>query len=719
MARLHLDSIASLDNRRSVKRSLQKLPTTYGELYSNAMERIKCQEPERYARASQVLSWLSYALSPLTVSALQHALSVEPGDTELYQDAMPDAEDLVSVCAGLVTIDEASSVIRLVHYTTREYFNQLRHIAFPDGQEIIASTCLTYLSYDDFSHQCHTQLRMDSRFRKYAFYLYAAEFWALHVIGGGLETRLRDRVIAFVEDGKRYSAEEAMLKRRTSVWGCWMTGILTDRSINFIREDPPLHTAVVYGLIQTITFLITERQYSTEVRNRLGQTALHRAAETGQAEAVKKLLELDAKGSAIVKHGRLGDAGPVHFATHGAHATHQAHLQTVRVLLDHGLDVNYQEPEHNLTALHIAALLDTDVTKLLLDRGADVNAKLRRPMYNLTTAPELGPLTCLHLVMLFAEDRGALQRAQFLLTKGIEVNAQTGRGNTALHQAILRPEGFAQLLMEHGADVHIRNKAGQSVLQLACERGRLSWLAANNSLHALVKSMGNPSLLHQAIWTQNQPLVVQCLRNGMDPTAKDAAGKTPLDYCVTSGNVELVKLLIDHIESQNLPPAAGSVALGYAVANMTRFDYTDVETWPKAIQIGRLLVPYRTAHRPDDAFDFVHTRFSGTNKTFLILAAESNRPALVEFLLDCGSDMTCQDNYGETACHYAAEVNYPEIVKILVERGSNLEILDNTERTPLICALLRGNDAIINYLRDVIASRSQTAIQQRPKGEAA
>jgi hypothetical protein len=35
-------------------------------------------------------------------------------------------EDMVSVCAGLVTVDEESNIIRLAHYTTQEYFNQTR-----------------------------------------------------------------------------------------------------------------------------------------------------------------------------------------------------------------------------------------------------------------------------------------------------------------------------------------------------------------------------------------------------------------------------------------------------------------------------------------------------------------------------------------------------------------------------------------------------------------
>lgn len=132
------------------------------------------------------------------------------------------------------------------------------------------------------------------------------------------------------------------------------------------------------------------------MRNKLGQTALHRAADTGRAEAVKKLLDLKADISAVVRHRRLGQARPLDLATHGAHKTYGAHFEVVKVLLDYGSDVNYQEPDKDLTALHIASLMNTDVTELLLDRGADVNAKLRSSPSFQSTAPEVGPFTCLH-----------------------------------------------------------------------------------------------------------------------------------------------------------------------------------------------------------------------------------------------------------------------------------------------------------------------------------
>ena len=49
---------------------------------------------------------------------LYHALAIEPGDKALNTDNVDEVEDIISVCAGLVTVDEESNIIRLVHYTT-------------------------------------------------------------------------------------------------------------------------------------------------------------------------------------------------------------------------------------------------------------------------------------------------------------------------------------------------------------------------------------------------------------------------------------------------------------------------------------------------------------------------------------------------------------------------------------------------------------------------
>lgn len=92
--------------------------------YDETMERICRQEPAWKELAMQVLSWITCAKRPLTASELQCALAVELTKSELDRDNFPQIEDMVSVCAGLVTVDDESGIIHVVHYTTQEYFEQ-------------------------------------------------------------------------------------------------------------------------------------------------------------------------------------------------------------------------------------------------------------------------------------------------------------------------------------------------------------------------------------------------------------------------------------------------------------------------------------------------------------------------------------------------------------------------------------------------------------------
>jgi hypothetical protein len=56
----------------------------------------------------------------LATIELQHALGVEVSESELDEENFSQIEDIVSVYAGLVIINEESGIIRLVHYTTQE-----------------------------------------------------------------------------------------------------------------------------------------------------------------------------------------------------------------------------------------------------------------------------------------------------------------------------------------------------------------------------------------------------------------------------------------------------------------------------------------------------------------------------------------------------------------------------------------------------------------------
>lgn len=157
-----------------IRRALENLPNGLNALdksYHNAMERIQGQKAGFQKVAKQVLSWIVCAKRPLTTLELQHALAVEVGDSELGEDNLQEIEEIVSVCAGLVTVDEESDIVRLVHYTTQEYFERTQFLWFPEAQTVIATTCVTYLSFDAFeTGLCSTVQEFTTRLRANILY---------------------------------------------------------------------------------------------------------------------------------------------------------------------------------------------------------------------------------------------------------------------------------------------------------------------------------------------------------------------------------------------------------------------------------------------------------------------------------------------------------------------------------------------------------------------
>lgn len=125
LAQLHFDTIKSKMTLKQIKNALSTLSSgldAYTQAYDSAMKRIKAQDPDASKLAMDTLRWVTHAKRRLSTQELRQALAVEPGTRELDRDNIPRINDMVSVCAGLVTSD--GSRIRLVHYTTQDYFER-------------------------------------------------------------------------------------------------------------------------------------------------------------------------------------------------------------------------------------------------------------------------------------------------------------------------------------------------------------------------------------------------------------------------------------------------------------------------------------------------------------------------------------------------------------------------------------------------------------------
>src|ERR1700675_315706 len=107
-------------------------------------------------------------------------------DTSLNEDKLPDEDMLVSVCAGLVVIDQHSDIIRLVHFTTQKYFDHVRASRFPSVPAEIVEICITYLSFDIFVPLPSRECQMFGNRPWHAninFFHYATRNWAAHTRG--------------------------------------------------------------------------------------------------------------------------------------------------------------------------------------------------------------------------------------------------------------------------------------------------------------------------------------------------------------------------------------------------------------------------------------------------------------------------------------------------------------------------------------------------------
>ena len=113
LARLHMNKLVQQHSNKAVIHALKNLPEGIDDIYDDAMERIEQQRDVDRKLAKRVLSWITYAIRPLTVKELQHALAVSPNMTKMDPGAIIYEKNLTSVCAGLVVIDEGQRIIRL------------------------------------------------------------------------------------------------------------------------------------------------------------------------------------------------------------------------------------------------------------------------------------------------------------------------------------------------------------------------------------------------------------------------------------------------------------------------------------------------------------------------------------------------------------------------------------------------------------------------------
>lgn len=417
-----------------MRKALSTLPKELDKTYDQAMERIRSQDTESVRLAERVLAWMSNARRPFSVEELLHGLAVQPGEKNFNEEAVDAGDELVSVCAGLVTVDRESQIIRLVHHTTQHYFERVRSEMSPRSQLDIhiemAKACITYLEFDDFESEGFTHgekyIEVSDQLRsRYPFLDYAGRYWGHHARGyteyhvGNMivrlmESELRIRLACDLIDDTLGTWDFGPMPALTVLVHFGLTHIVSE-TVRF-DENPDLKCAIRYRH-ETLVFFLVEQSADW-----------HDSGEyIGRAECSPFNLE---GNEAMVR--LLADKG---------------------VMVDFGVD--------NGGFLFIwSSFKSMDVEgepmRTLLELGAKFDPQ------NITYYTQL----------MCAVLGGDIFDVRNLLAGGVDVNEKNQRGRDALiYAALARHEAVVKSLLEAGADVHSRDEDGMTALCAACQGG--------------------------------------------------------------------------------------------------------------------------------------------------------------------------------------------------------------------------------------------------------
>ncbi|HLI83263.1 MAG TPA: ankyrin repeat domain-containing protein [Bryobacteraceae bacterium] len=452
---------------------------------------------------------------------------------------------------------------------------------------------------------------------------------------------------------------------------------------------------------------------NVKLANREGVTPLWLAAQNGSPQMIEKLV---AAGADVNERDPNGET-PLMMASRNGN------VAAIKVLLDHGADVNLKENLRGTTALMWAVEQGhPDAVKVLLAHGADYKAatnpdtrnsrlniaptvaqraaqdvnfgRRRRPIppgaktgdqnapaddfaafFGPPAKKDGGGLTPL----VYAAREGCLECAKELVEAGADVNQTTNYGWTPLLTATQnRHYVLAKYLLDHGADPNKANNGGWTPLYLATDNRNIE----GGDYPVRAPDMDHLDFIKLLIAKGANVNARVC---GVESTPKECKGDTtetrtnftmqwlyedgatPFLRAAQSGDVTLMKLLLEHGADPKIPTAHNDTAL--AVASGIGWVEGVTFEWS-----------------PEESLE------------------------AVKMCLDLGIDVNAVDDQGRTALHGAAHKGRTDVIQLLVDHGANLEAHDFGSRDTFAGAMKGHTWIPLDWARGLVRVGVQSAI---------
>ncbi|RDW65815.1 ankyrin repeat domain-containing protein [Aspergillus mulundensis] len=407
-----------------------------------------------------------------------------------------------------------------------------------------------------------------------------------------------------------------------------------------VSQRTPLHYAVWRGYSDTVRHLASST--NLDALDRLRQNPLHIAAERGDPGIVSQLLavahNVNKTMGLLAARGYKGQI-PLHYAARADAAG------IAKLLIEKGADVNAEDNDR-FTPLHLAAEIGSQsICALLLQTGkVDIDANSKNGW------------SPLHLALM--GQRSLV--TEWLIRKGANTQAQDRLGWSSLHYAA--ETGSAQaaaLLLQHGAEVNSHDEyIGWTPLHFAAIMGwqEVVELLLCNGAHADLKDKDGWTPLQFAMlqgYNSISQLLVQHGADAREISPDAIVTWTPLNLTALDTEQGLIKLLLEDSSKADRNSAGGRDGTPlHWVAQTGQYKAA------KVLWSGPLLVNADTHLTMADSRSALHC------------AAEGGHTEVVKLFIDVGFDVNAEDRWGRTVIHFAARGGDVPTLRLLLDAGA-------------------------------------------------
>lgn len=428
-----------------------------------------------------------------------------------------------------------------------------------------------------------------------------------------------------------------------------------------------------------------------------GETPLMLASRNGNPEAIKVLL--DHKADVNAKDKLRGTTALMW-------ATEQNHPEAVKVLIERGADV---AAASNVDTKGNRAYLAPNIQQRRAqgidfgrprgqrnapprpqptaqgegkDAQAAADEEAAFAAFGRQSDKDGGGLTPL----VYAAREDCLECARLLVEAHADVNQTTHYGWTALLTATQnRHYKLATYLLDHGANPNIANNGGWTPLYLAVDNRNIEGgdypvrkpdmdhfdyikLLVEKGANVNARICGKASTAAECKGDSTETRTIFTMQWLYED------GATPFLRAAQSGDVQLMKYLLDHGADPKIKTSQGETALAVAAG------------------IGWV--------------DGVTFEWS-----------EAENLEAVKMCLDLGIDVNAADDMGRTALHGAAHKGRVKVIQMLADAGANLDAHDKGSRDTISGAMQGHTWVPIDYTRGLVRVGVQSAIAH-PEAEA-